>query len=436
MIGQKQRRASGQQTMRPESADQDSRGWWLVTTRDFGLLWWGQVTSQVGEGLNKVALLWFVYEFTGSALMIALVGLLQTIPPLVFGPIIGVYLDRLPKKTVMIWVDLIRTVMTFLIPALYGLGWLNLEGLYILIFLTATVSTVFGPALVSAVPLLVRRCELVSANALIQGTNNIGILLGPAISGVLIALTGAQHVLYLNAATFLISALCLMPIRINETERQTRKISLLSGSVLSDLLVGFRFVFGEHSTVFLLVIISSLYNLGASAFVFVLPVYAKELLHAGPAQLGWIWSALGVGMLTASSWLAWRRKNDVQSRLQILVSGTTLGGLAVCSLSLLESWVIAAAIVILVGASAAVLNPVVWALLQESTPSHLMGRVLTTFSTGSMAAAMVGMAGFGWMADAVGPAASLIGLGFVLLLTAAVAAQFARQAMTVEVAVT
>ncbi|HLZ33056.1 MAG TPA: MFS transporter [Nitrospira sp.] len=421
--------------MRSESAGPDSRGWRLVKTRDFGLLWWGQVTSQVGEGLNKVALLWFVYELTGSAMMIALVGLLQTIPPLVFGPLIGVYLDRLPKKKVMVWVDLIRTVMTFLIPALYGLGFLNLEGLYILIFLTSMVSTVFGPALVSAVPMLVRRSELVSANALIQGTNNIGILLGPAVSGILIALIGAQHVLYVNAATFLISALCLIPIRITETLRQTPEDSALPGSVLRDLAVGFRFVFGERSTVFLLVIISALYNLGASAFIFVLPVYAKELLHVGPVQLGWLWSALGIGMLSASSWLALQGKNDVRSRMHILVRGTAMGGLAVCSLSLLESPFVAAAFVTLVGAGAAVLNPVVWALLQEITPSHLMGRVLTTFSTGSMAAAMVGMSGFGWVADAIGPAASLIGLGLVLLLTACVATQFARRATTVEVAI-
>jgi len=426
-------------TRQAESADgdsRDSRGWRLIKTRDFGLLWWGQVTSQIGEGLNKVALLWLVYELTGSALMIATVGLLQTIPPLVFGPIIGVYLDRLQKKQVMVWVDLIRTVFTFLIPALYGLGLLSLEGLFVMIFLTSMVSTVFGPALVSAVSLLVRRCELVSANALIQGTNNIGTLLGPALSGILIALIGAQHVLYVNAVTFLISALCLIPIRSNETMQQNPNTSGLSESVLNDLSVGFRFVFHDRSTVFLLVIISALFNLGASAFVFVLPVYAKELLHVGPVQLGWLWSALGVGMLGASSWLALRRKNDVRSRMQILVRGTTVGGLAVCSLSLLESPLIAAALVILIGAGAAVLNPVVWALLQEITPSHLLGRVLTTFSTGSMAAAMVGMSGFGWVADAIGPAESLIGLGLVLLLTACVAIHFSRQSTNMQMATT
>lgn len=406
--------------------DSESRGWRLIQTRDFGLLWWGQVTSQIGEGLNKVALLWFVYELTGSAMMIATVGLLQTISPLFFGPIIGVYLDRVRKKPVMVWVDLIRTGLTFLIPALYGMGHLSLEGLFVLIFLNSMVSTVFGPALVSAVPSLVRRTELVSANALIQGTNNIGSLLGPAVSGILIALIGAQHVLYVNAATFFISALCLIPIRSNETISSERAKEANAGSLVSDLSVGFRFVFGNRSTVFLLVIITTLFNLGASAFVFVLPVYAKELLNVGPMQLGWLWSALGAGMLAASWWLAIRQKNDLQSRMHILVGGTTVGGLATCTLSVLESPLIAAAFVILIGAGAAVLNPVVWALLQEVTPSHLMGRVLTTFSTGSMAAAMVGMSGFGWMAERIGPAQSLVGLGLVLLLTAWVATLVSR----------
>jgi MFS family permease len=328
----------------------------------------------------------------------------------------------------MIWVDLIRTFLTLLIPALYGLGHLSLEGLFVLIFLTSMVSTVFGPALVSAVPHLVRRNELVSANALIQGTNNIGSLLGPAVSGILIALIGAQHVLYMNAATFFISALFLIPIRSSEAIPLTQNAAKQPESLVSDLSVGFRFVFGNRSTVLLLVIITALFNLGASAFVFVLPVYAKELLNVGPVQLGWLWSALGAGMLAASSWLALRQKNDVRSRMQILVGGTTVGGLATCTLAVLESPLLAAGFVILVGAGAAVLNPVVWALLQELTPSHLMGRVLTTFSTGSMAAAMVGMSGFGWIADTIGPAQSLVGLGLVLLITAWVATLFSRRA--------
>ena len=407
--------------------DQESRGWRLVVTRNFGLLWWGQITSQIGEGLNKVALLWFVYTLTGSALKMTVVGLIQTIPPLLLGPMIGVYLDRLPKKAVMIWVDLIRTLLTFLIPALYAMDVLSIEGLYVLIFLTSIVSTIFGPALVAAVPRLVRQSELMTANALIQGTNNIGLLLGPAISGVLIAMMGAENVLYVNSATFLISACCLIPMHFKETLSMTTGSGGIGQSMIEDLKVGFRFVFGTKSTVFLLVIISALYNIGASAFIFILPVYAKEYLQVGPVQLGWLWSALGVGMLAVSTWLAWTHQGDIQSRLRLIVRGMTVGGLAVCSLSLLKTPLLATAVIVIVGGSTAIMNPIVWALLQEVTPAPLMGRVVTTFSTGSMAAAMAGMTCFGWIADAVGPAQSLIGLGLMLLLTALVALWFMRR---------
>ena len=83
--------------------------------------------------------------------------------------------------------------------------------------------------------------------------------------------------------------------------------------------------------------------------------------------------------------------------------------------------------IIVFGGSTAVFTPVVWAMLQELTPEPLLGRVFTTFSTGAMAAAMAGMAGFGWAADAIGPAASLVGIGVLLFSTATVAAAFSRR---------
>ena len=115
--------------------DDSVSGWRLLRTRDFGFLWSGQVVSQVGDGLNKVALLWFVYALTGSALKMTVIGLVQTICPLIFGPIIGVYLDRISKKWLMIWTDVARTIMVLLIPLLHATGALTLERLYILVFI-------------------------------------------------------------------------------------------------------------------------------------------------------------------------------------------------------------------------------------------------------------------------------------------------------------
>ncbi|MCC2640245.1 MAG: putative Permease, family [Nitrospira sp.] len=410
--------------------DSNVSGWRLLGTRDFGWLWAGQVISQIGDGLTKVALLWFVYEMTGSALKMTAIGLLQTIPPLLFGPLIGVYLDCLPKKSVMIIVDFLRTLMILLIPVFYSFDMLTLERLYVLVFLISIVSTIFGPALSSAVPLIVQRSQLTSANAFLQSTTNIGVLLGPALSGLGIALIGAQNVLYVDAATFFLSALCLFPIRVRDN-RSVKGLNALSTPVIQDMIVGFRFVFLQHRVVFALMITAVLYNLAISAFVFLLPVVAKELLQVGPMELGWLWSALGLGMLSATVWLAWTPQGTFKERIGKIGRSLAIGGIAVCALGLIRTPVLFSTflLIVIIGGSTSLFYPVVWAMLQEVTPEHLLGRVFTTFSTGGMAAAMVGMVGFGWAADAVGPAASLIGIGLLLLLTAVVTMQVSRRNM-------
>ena len=190
------------------------RGLQLLKTRDFSLLWSGQLVSQIGDGLNKVALLWFVYELTGSALKMTVIGLLQTLPALVLGPLIGVYVDRLPKKWLMVWIDVARTLLVLLIPVLHSLGVLTLNKIYVLVLLTAIASTAFGPALSSSVPLIVPRHQLTAGNALIQSGVNIAVLVGPALSGLGIAFIGERNVLFINAITYFISALCLLPVRI------------------------------------------------------------------------------------------------------------------------------------------------------------------------------------------------------------------------------
>lgn len=399
----------------------------LLRARDFGLVWSGQVISQIGDGLNRVALLWFVYELTGSALKTATIGLLQTVPPLVLGPLIGVYLDRLPKKAVLIGVDLLRAAMIVLIPALYAFDALTLERLYLLVFLIAVVSTVFGPALSAAVPRLVPPARLTEANALIQSTANLGVLLGPLVSGLGIAWLGVQYVLYVDAATFLISAICLAPIRLRG---DAAAAGPRCATVAQDLLTGFRFIFLQQRTVLLLMVTAALYSLATSAFVFLLPVFARDLLRLGPVMLGWLWSMLGAGMLAASLWLARRGRPgrvELDERLWMMAKALLVGGMAVGALSAVEQPLVAAALVAVVGASTALFTPVAWAMLQEITPVGLLGRVFTTFSTGAMAAAMVGMAGFGWAADAFGPAHTLGAVAMVLLLTAVVTAGFSRR---------
>ena len=122
------------------------------------------------------------------------------------------------------------------------------------VFVNAVVSTIFGPALASAVPLIVSKDQLIRANALMQSTANFGLLVGPAASGIGIALVGAQYMLCVHAATFFVSALCLIPIRIRETPSPRPAGIGWTHGVTTELSAGFRFVFVEQKTVLMLMI--------------------------------------------------------------------------------------------------------------------------------------------------------------------------------------
>src|SRR6476659_9459755 len=220
-----------------------STGWrQLLRDRNVRWLFAGQTISQVGDGVSKVALLWFVYALTESALMMSLIGVLQTIPPLVFGPFAGVLLDRIEKRRAMIIIDAARTVLLTTIPILDALGLLNLPLFYVLVFVTAMCSMAFGPALNATLPLIVKKEQLTGVNALMQSAMTIGQLLGPALGGMLIAAIGAQNALYVNAAAFFLSAVSKLPLRLPHVRRHHTGRDVWTQAV-KDLKDGIRFVF-------------------------------------------------------------------------------------------------------------------------------------------------------------------------------------------------
>ena len=224
----------------------------------------------------------------------------------------------------------------------------------------------------------------------IQSTTNLGMLLGPAVSGVAIAHVGVQNVLFLDAATFLVSTLCLIPIRMRHAVAPGPP--QVAGTFLAEILTGFRFIVVHQRSVRRPMLTSTFFSLGMSAFVFLLPIVADDLLRAGPVQLGWLWSALGAGTLVASAVLSLVNQGDLRYRLWIVAAALAVGGLATCALPSLDTPVLAGALIAAIGGSTALFTPIVWALLQELTPAHLLDRVFTAFSTGGMASAMVGRA--------------------------------------------
>jgi MFS transporter, DHA3 family, macrolide efflux protein len=392
-------------------------GWSLLKIRDLRWLWTAQAISQIGEGLNKVALLYLVYHLTQSTLKMTIIGVLETLPPLIVGPLLGVYVDRFPKQRIMMAVDGSRAGLALIIPLLYAADALNLIALYVVVFIMALVGTVFGPALSAAVPLIVERSQFTAANALVGMTAMMGMLVGPAMSGLGIATVGIQVVLYVSSGTFLLSVLSLSRLRLKGRESQTsRRRSRHTFS--NELKEGLRYVFLKRRTIAGIVLTALCYSVASSAFVFLLPVLADKVLHVGAMMLGWLWSAYGAGMVLISIALAVSKQRVASIRVLFITGAMLIGGAASFILSVTAAPLLSMALVAIIGAGLAAFTPIVWGLLQEMTPETLRGRIFAIFNTAAMSASMIGMVLFGWITDHVGPQVSLLGMGVILWMTA------------------
>lgn len=397
----------------------------LLLTRNFGLVWSSQLISQIGDGISKLALIWFVYAVTGSPLKTSVIGLLQTIPPIVLGPLIGVYVDRLPKKYLLIISDLLRAVLIGLIPGLIPVESFTVSVLYVLVLLHAIATAVFGPALTAAVPAVVPKTQFTAANALLQGTTSLGIIIGPALSGLGIAAYGSQEVLCLNAATYAISALCLLLVRFSDSTAKVTSEPTRS-TLVEDLVEGFRYGVFSRPVILLLTGTAAMYTFGTAALTALFPVFARKMLDLGPVEVGYLWSALGVGLLLTSIGLLWATDWTVTDRTKLIVSTTALSGVAVCALIWTPHAYQAGILMGLIGGGMGAFTPIAWGIIQELTPGHMIGRVLGLYGTGAMTAAIAGISAFGWITERHGPEASLLGIGMVMLITALVALWMSR----------
>lgn len=406
----------------PHAAEAGER---RLLTRDFAYVWWGQTVSQVGDGISKLALLWFVYAVTGSPLKTTVIGLLQTIPPIALGPLIGVAVDRLPKKPLLILSDVSRAVLIGLIPCLMSVESFTVERLYVLVFLHAVATALFGPALTAAVPSLVRSTQYTAANALLQATTSLGVIMGPALSGLGIAALSSQEVLCLNAVTYLISAACFLPVRIAPPESKDRSVGLVR-STYADVLEGIRFSVVQQPTIIFLTATAALYTFATSAFTTLFPVFGRKLLDLGPVEVGYLWSALGIGLLAVSMALVWISEWSLKQRIGIITAASAVSALSLLGLVWAANGYWAGLWMGVMGMGLGTMTPIAWGVLQELAPPAMVGRALAVYSTGAMTAAIVGMTFFGWLAGEFGEPVSVLGIAVVLFATSAVAAFFAR----------
>ncbi|MBX6342635.1 MAG: MFS transporter, partial [Thermomicrobiaceae bacterium] len=155
-------------------------------SRDFWVFWTGQTVSNLGTSFTLFALPLLVFKLTGSAMNLALTTVADFLPYLLFGLLIGAWVDRADRKRVMIAVELLRALAIGSIPLMAALGRLSVWWIYGVGFVVATLGIFFSACEFAAIPSLVPSDDLVAANGRIQASYSAATIVGPLLAGALV----------------------------------------------------------------------------------------------------------------------------------------------------------------------------------------------------------------------------------------------------------
>lgn len=392
--------------------------------RDFRLYFASQVISQLGTSFTLFALPLLVFKLTGSPTNLAITTAAEFVPYLLFGLVLGAVVDRVDRKAMMVTVDLARGAVIAVLPVLSLAGELRVEHIYIVAFVTSTLGILFDAGEFAAVPSLVPSDDLVTANGWIMATNSAGQVLGPVLAGGLLALVPVAHLLFVDTATFVLSAVALLSIRgsFNRGDRpgDDRAAGSRLRTVGRDVSEGLRYVFG-HPVLRTISLMMALINFVAASEQAQLVLFAKRELAATDTQVGILYAAGSAGVVVLGL-----GAGAIRRRLSFAV--TALGALVVYGLAVAAMGLVAwyPAVLVLWAAASGfglLLNINTGALRQAIVPPHMFGRVISIAGVLSWSAIPVGALVGAKVIEATDNVAVVyVGMG---LLTAAIAASFA-----------
>jgi MFS family permease len=360
--------------------------------RNFTLLWSGQLVSTIGSSLTSLAASILVYRETGSALSVGLMLMATAAPSLFVGLIAGVFVDRLDRKQIMIIADLLRAVLVFLIPFLVPL---NIIWLYVIVLLASAVGQFFDPAHSSIVPETAPDEELAAANSMIAISSFGSTAVGFAASGLIASQFPIAWCFYVDAVTFLFSALMIFWLQVPpiKTEEKTTV-----AAVLRNLQRGIEFL-RRTPIVFSTFLLTPFVALSFGMWNVLLLPFARQALHATEFEYGLQEGLTSVGFVIGSLVMA-----RVSSRLregQWITLMLFMMGLLGAIYAGLTSIPLAIVFVMLSGFANAPYAVARSLVVQRNTPREMRGRVASTFYVTRDVAFLLGMAAAG-LADSVG----------------------------------
>jgi len=360
-----------------------------LRSKDFRLLWAGNMFEHMALWLQLISLSWLVWNLSGSALLSGLAAGLRGLPTLIIGPWAGVIADRMDRKKLVIVTQVLLTGVSIFFAFLVASG--TVQVWHAMVY--ATVSAVcFGfimPARQALIVNTVPREDLGNAFALTAMTVTSNRLIGGILGGLLITTVGIKWNFFVEGVAYLITALLLIPMKTPYREVSTARES----SVLANMKDGLVYIWRDNRIILHLMVLSFVLNMAFIPLPALLPAYTSAVLHAEANVGGYLLAAQGVGGVMATVLIA--SLGFVMKKGEIGLVALVVGSASVLMLAQSHWLLLSMAMLVILGiaqTSFIVTNQV---LMQSMVPDTLRGRVtsiyMLEFSLGPIAILLIGL---------------------------------------------
>lgn len=379
--------------------------------RNYRLFFAGQGLSLIGTWAQQVAMGWLTWRLTGSPFLLGLVAFCANVGMLTLGTFAGVLVDRVDRRRALI---VTQSLLMMQASALAVLAWLgviqvgHLIGLALFLSVVQTFDVVLRQS--SYVRFVEDRADLANAIALNSMMVNGARVIGPAVAGMLLAVTSEAVCFAINAVSFLAVLTSLLRMHWPAEPR-----AAAAGGWWPSYVEGARYAFGFPPARALLAIVATM------AFTIVpysslMPIYAQVQFAGGPHTLGFLLSAAGLGAFASTAWLAGRA--SVRGLGRVIGGGALASGLALAAFSHLGSFPLALALMVLVGGGVILAAASSNSILQTIVDDRLRGRVAGFYTLAFLGVAPLGHMGAGAAAARIGVQGTFLINGLVCALGA------------------
>jgi MFS family permease len=383
--------------------------------RRFALLWAGLLISTAGSQMQLWAIYWHLRDLSTDPIVVSGIGVAKFLPILAFALVGGLAADTFNRRSIVFITQITMTLIAVVLGFLTALGHIQLWQIYVLVAFQSVAMSFDGPARQSMIPNLVSREDLRGAFGLQSVAADVGAVIGPALSGLVIASLGLKWTYWINAVSFLavILALILMgPVETMHSIDPRKQMPMYKRMDFSAIPVGIRFILGQP--IILSSMILDFFATFFSSANTLLPFVARDVLHVGAIGYGWLSAAQSIGSVTVAVILT--QAANIRKQGKLLLWGVVAFGAATVVFGVSHNYALTMLALILVGAGDAVSTVLRNTIRQLQTPDEMRGRMVSINQIFFMGGPQLGEVEAGAVASAFGTPFAIItgGIGCIV----------------------